>query len=130
MGKQGDLQFIAMLKIKLLTLVFLIHQVQFTFADKIYDCQEVQGKTCFIGQYCGEGGYCPVFFGLSQIGKCACKAQPTPKPPKQCKELEGTYCGNDWECGKGGYCSRDRPGKYGECKCWNCHPYCKMSGSL
>ena len=38
-------------------------------------------------------------------GRCQCKHQPTPIPPKHCKELEGKICHEDEECGDGGYCS-------------------------
>ena len=38
-------------------------------------------------------------------GRCQCKNQPTPIPPKHCKELEGKICHEDEECGDGGYCS-------------------------
>ena len=44
---------------------------------------------------------------MERYGKCQCKHQPTPEPPKQCQELEGYLCINDKKCGKGGHCIRD-----------------------
>ena len=50
---------------------------------------------------------------LEGYGKCKCKHQPTPEPPKQCQELEGKKCqyGMDEMCGEGGYC-RDVSQRY------------------
>ena len=47
-----------------------------------------------------------MFRPSSRYGKCQCKHQPTPEPPKQCQELEGKYCvnGNHEVCGEGGEC--------------------------
>ena len=46
-------------------------------------------------------------FRLEKLGKCQCKHQPTPKPPKQCQEFEGDMCISDKKCGIGGHCIRD-----------------------
>ena len=45
-------------------------------------------------------------FSLDRYGKCQCKHQPTPEPPKQCQEVTRS-CMNDKHCGKGGHCIRD-----------------------